>query len=291
MPRLLSSKLVVGAIVVLVTTSCDRTVTSTTLGGGLTGPTGTLNLAGPIEGVGPNTITLAGYTIRVDAQTVIRQGAIGLVLSDLTVGARSRVTALWEGDTLRATLVDVEDHVGSATQLRGVIHSVAGDGNSFQFRMGSQLIRGDRDTQVFDGPRAASFAALRDGLTVDVNGLQRAEHVYAADVTVRPADSRGAPSAPSPTPAPGPSPEPSPPPSPSPSPAPPSNPVTVAGVIGLLNGVCPSLVLGVNGSAVVTNESTSWVGGACTSLAPGASIEATGTRNGNAVVARQVAVK
>jgi len=265
---------------------------------------------GVIETVtAPDTIVVAGNRIQVGSQAIIRRGSIGLMFADLSVGARSRVTGESDGTTLRATLVELLDQVGTPMQLHGVIGGVAGDGNAFQFTVGNQLIRGDNETQVFDGPRNALANSLRDGDTVDVDGLRRSEHIYARSVTVRPSDSQGSAPPPStgpapspapqpPSPGPGPSPNPGPGPAPTPAPAPapspspgPSNPVTVGGTVGALSGACPLLVFTLSGSAVVTDNSTTWNGGTCLSLAPGGSAEASGTRNGSTLVARQVTIK
>jgi hypothetical protein len=66
--------------------------------------------------------------------------------------------------------------------------------------------------------------------------------------------------------------------------------VTLSGTVGAMSGACPLLVFTLNGSVVVTDNSTTWNGGTCLSLAPGGSAEASGTRNGSTLVARQVTV-
>ena len=277
-----------------------------------TTPTTTV-IEGTIDGLSsPDTIVLSGQRIQLDPRVVIRSGSMPVSFADLRLGARSRVTAESDGGSIRATLVDVLDPVGTATRLHGVVSGVAVDANGFQFQMGSQTVRGNGDTQVVEGTRPALGSSLHDGQIVDIDGLQRADYVYAALVAIRANDAAPAPTpspspspgpspspSPSPAPSPGPSPSPSPGPSPSPSPGPAPGPiptppipgggnVTVGGTVNSVSGSCPAIVFTMGGTAVVTDNNTSWTGGTCASLAPGGTAHATGTRNGNTIAARQV---
>jgi hypothetical protein len=85
----------------------------------------------------------------------------------------------------------------------------------------------------------------------------------------------------SPVPAPVPSPTPTP--TPMPTPPPPIVPsvTTISGAVSSLSGECPDLILTVNGTTVVTSQSTKFTGGNCKHLESGTGISATGTVLGN----------
>jgi hypothetical protein len=103
---------------------------------------------------------------------------------------------------------------------------------------------------------------------------------------------------PSPAPAPGPSPTPTPPttpvptptpaptPTPTPTPAPTPAPTitTISGTVRSLSGDCPDLTLTVNGTTVVTSQSTKFTGGNCKHLQSGLNISASGTVRGNGTI-------
>jgi hypothetical protein len=278
---LLNVLLVVALGGLLAVIGCDSVTSGPPSQPTLISPTvATRLIEGTIDGLAPNMIFVAANSIQLDSQTSIRSGLMGLSFADLRLGARARVTVLSDGTLLRATLVEVLDTVGTPTHLQGVIATMSGDENAFQFAIGSQLVRGDGGTQVFEGTHPSSVASLRNGMTVDVDGLQRAEYAYATNVKASGSGSGDSTSAPNPSPSPSPTPPPNSPPGP--------GELTVGGTVGNLSGVCPVLLFTLDGSAVVTNNSTQWSGGTCVTLAPGASVEATGTQSGNTIVARQV---
>jgi len=312
MARILASKLVLvcvlGATLMFAACDHDQASPATPSAGPQPGPTAVTarTIEGTIEGLAaPGSLVVSGTSIQLAPDAVIRSGSMGLTFADLRLGARSRVTADFDGTTYRAALIEVMDVVGTPTFLHGAVSGLTVDRNGFQFRIGNQLVRGNADTPVFMGSRPATASSLREGGMVDVNGLQRTEYAFATNVTVNGADPAPTPS-PGPTPMPNPSPNPNPTPSPSPSPSPsplPSplpNPVpspvpspgpsdvTVSGTVLSVSGSCPAISFTTSGSSVVTNNNTDWSGGACASLAPGAHVDATGAQNGNTVVARQV---
>jgi uncharacterized protein DUF5666 len=150
------------------------------------------------------------------------------------------------------------------------------DGDAFQFNLGSQVLRGNGITQVFEGKSLKTATSLRDGLTVDADGLLRTDYAYARRVTVPSADT----TTPSPTP------------TPTPTPIPPPLPTetTIGGVMGPVAGVCPVVAFPIGGQVVVTKSSTSYAGGSCADLVAGHSSEVSGTPAGNTVVAREIRI-
>jgi hypothetical protein len=228
-------------------------------------------IEGAIEGLAaPDTIVIGGERVILAYGAPIRSKSMPIAFSDLKVGARSRITAHADGATIRGSAVDVLDDVGSGATLHGTVSGLARDGGLFQFMLGGQLVRGDSLTQVDGTP--ATVDALRDGQTVDVDSLRRTDYAYARRVTIP--RSEPAPTAPAPTP----------------TPTPTGGETTVSGVLGPLEGLCPLLVFPVNGQVVVTNASTVYTGGTCTSLVAGGSAKVTGTPEGNTVVARQITI-
>jgi hypothetical protein len=218
-------------------------------------------------------------TVELASGAPILSASMPVNFADLRLGARVRVTAFSDGDIFRGALVDVLDVVGVPTQVQGVIAGLSRDQGAFQFLLGNRVIRGNSGTQTFEGDSPSSDASLQEGMAVDVDGLQRAEYIYASNVTVGESHaSGGAPGSASPSPNPDPNPSPSP------------GQVAVGGVVGNISGSCPLLLFNLDGSPVVTNGSTQWNGGACATLKPGASANATGTQDGDTVVAREVTV-
>jgi Domain of unknown function (DUF5666) len=182
---------------------------------------------------------------------------------------------------------------GSHSRIEGLISEFSGGASAFQFRLGNRLVRGDGGSKVIDGSRTRDGSALRNGLRVGVDGIDRGDHVYATTIALSRNDSNDSPSPsnPNPSPSPGPSRSPAPAPGPAPAPTPESNDTTVSGVLGSVSGTCPALVFPINGSVVVTNSSTVYAGGSCRSLVLGARADVQGTPNGGVVVAREIRIR
>jgi hypothetical protein len=177
-------------------------------------------------------------------------------------------------------------NVGSRDQMRGVISDLSGGAGGFQFRLGSRAVRGDGASKFIDGSRTRDGGALSNGMSVEVDGFDRGEPMYASTITRLAGNPPGG-GDPGGDPNPGPGgPNPGP-----PGPAPGSSDVTVNGILGAVTGVCPALVFPVNGSIVVTNSSTAYVGGSCQALVLGASAEVQGTQNGSTVIAREIRIR
>ena len=144
---------------------------------------------------------------------------------------------------------------------------------------------------VITNPNGNSAAVV--GVRVAVNqGPQRVGHAVIGGQPYTITQDAGSSSTPAPSPAPAPTPDPSPTPapiaSPSPTPAPPSTPVptttTISGTVRSFSGDCPNLTLTVNGTTVVTSQSTQFTGGNCKHLQSGDDISATGTVRSNGAI-------
>ena len=78
---------------------------------------------------------------------------------------------------------------GTPTVVRGGINRMTRSGSTgidVLFRVGDeQWVRGDAATVVLDGSSSTfNTTALRDGLSVTIEGRQRADYVYAGRVTI-----------------------------------------------------------------------------------------------------------
>jgi hypothetical protein len=239
-------------------------------------------IEGAIDAVGaPDTIVIAGQLIRLNAGATIRAGSMQLSFADLRAGLRARAPG--ERDSagaLRSSLVEVLDAVGVPASTHGIIQGFSGDGNDFQFRFGSQVVRGDANTRILDRGQQVPASALRDGVSSDVTGTQLSDHLQASTIAIDSSTAAGPPAA-SPAPSPG----------PSPGPGPGSGEITITGVLGPIAGACPVLSFPISGQAVVTNSATAFVGGSCEGLTVGGSAQVTGTPSGDVFVARTVTVK
>ena len=260
---------VIFALAALSLTGCDNTPSSPTAvvqSNPTTNPDptagGPQSIEGAIESIrSSNTIVIGGQSITLGPDATIRSGSARLAFADLRVGARARVAGARDGQgTLRASLVEVLDAVGVPTNTHGIIQGFSGDNNGFQFRFGSQLVRGDSTTRILDAGRPVSIESLRNGVSSDVGGILLSEHLHATTIGIDSSMQAGPPTG-SPSPS-GPSP------SPGPSPGPGSD-VTITGVMGPISGSCPAITFPISGQVVVTNSGTAFVGGSCEGLAAG----------------------
>lgn len=147
-------------------------------------------LEGRIESLPPTmpagTLKVAGRTVATDSSTQIRSGGSPLTIGDLEIGYRVHVTGHTSGGNLLATSIQVQNTITTIpVNVNGVIDSLTGDGTTFEFRIGSRIVRGDSNTEFFgDGNSADSFDDLANGARVEVKGLQRDGYVYAERIHI-----------------------------------------------------------------------------------------------------------
>lgn len=163
---------------------------------------GEAELKGTVEALPPTTAALtfkaAGKTVVTSASTVFVDGSATRSFADLKVGNRIEATGSFAGDTLTASRVEIEDHAGvpnpgptpaptpkpePEAELRGDISALTGTASSFQFTIGSRLVKGDATT-TFDGSSNSTrtFADLKNGVNVEVKGVQKDGFVQASRI-------------------------------------------------------------------------------------------------------------
>ena len=165
---------------------------------------GEAELKGVVEGLPPTTPALtfkaAGKTVVTNASTVFVNGSGTRTFADLKLGARVEAQGSFAGDTLTATRVEVEDHAGvpnpgpnptpaptpkpeQESELSGAVSALTGSASSFQFTIGSRLVKGDAATTINGSSNAAkTFADLKNGVNVEVKGVQKDGFVQASRI-------------------------------------------------------------------------------------------------------------
>lgn len=132
------------------------------------------------------TFVAGGRTVKTDGSTRIEQGGSTRAFTDLAIGQRVHVRGRISGAALLASLVQIQNtNTEIPVEINGVIDTVTGTAAAFQFKIGSRVIKGDTSTIFFgDGSATVTFAALKDGVRVEVKGSQRDGYVYATRIHV-----------------------------------------------------------------------------------------------------------
>jgi hypothetical protein len=151
---------------------------------------GESELEGRVESLPPTTAALtfvaAGRTVKTDGATQFVDGGQTRSFGDLRIGMRVHVKGQLAGDTFAATRVELQNsNAGVPVEVNGIIDTVTGSAASFQFKIGSRVIRGDNTTAFSgEGPSSQGFASLKDGVRVEVKGEQRDGFVLALRIHV-----------------------------------------------------------------------------------------------------------
>jgi hypothetical protein len=200
---------------------------------------GESELEGRVESLPPTMPALsfkaAGRAVRTDGGTRFLDGSITRAFADLQIGMRVHVKGTLAGDTLTASQVELQNANIVPVEVNGIIDSVAGTAATFQFNIGSRVIKGDVLTAFFgDGDKPDAFASLKDGTRVEIKGQQRDGFIYATRIHVNGPDTT-----PTPTPDPG-----------------QDTSASIQGVLTAMSGARPALVLTVATTTVRTTSTT-----------------------------------
>jgi hypothetical protein len=145
-------------------------------------------LEGRIESLPPTMaagmLNVGGWTVTTQASTRFEQGGVVRTFADLEIGMRVHVTGQTSGSSTMASLITIQNtNTWIPVNVNGVIDSVTGSAASFQFNIGSRVIKGGTATEFFgDGSSAAGFADLKEGARVEVKGEQRDGFVQATRI-------------------------------------------------------------------------------------------------------------
>jgi hypothetical protein len=151
---------------------------------------GEAELEGRVESLPPTMPTLtfkaAGRSVKTDSSTRFLDGSQTRTFADLKIGMRVHARGTLAGEQFTASLVELQNsNTAIPVEVNGVIDSLTGIASAFQFNIGSRVIKGDASTAFFgSGDKTTTFAALANGLRVEVKGEQRDGFVQATRIHV-----------------------------------------------------------------------------------------------------------
>src|SRR5207249_2189580 len=128
-----------------------------------------------------------------------------------------------------------EARAGARARAEGHDRRADGKRSGFQFTIATTLVKGDSTTAIRGGgDTSKTFADLKNGLTVEVRGVQREGFVQARRIEIE-----------------GPEDEPG------------DDEVEVEGTLGPVTGTCPAISSSVGSTKFMTSSSTKFEGAAC----------------------------
>jgi len=150
---------------------------------------GGAELEGRVESLPPTMLALtfkaAGRMVKTDGSTRFLDGSLTRSFGDLQLGMRVHVKGSLSGDTLNATLVELQNSQNVPVEVNGIVDSLLGSASAFQFNIGSRVVKGDLNTAFFgDGDKPDTFADLKNGVRVEVKGQQGNDFVYATRIHI-----------------------------------------------------------------------------------------------------------
>jgi hypothetical protein len=198
----------------------------------------TTELEGRVESLPPTVVDplsfkAAGRLVKTDASTRFQDGSQTRSFADLRIGMRVHVKGTTSGDTINATLVELQNsNVDIPVNVNGVIDTLTGTASAFQFKIGSIVVKGDGNTAFFgDGDSPDTFANLKEGVRVEVKGQQRDDFVYATRIHINDGDDDD-------------------------DESPEDTSASIHGTLKAIGGAVPALVLTVDTTTVRTSSST-----------------------------------
>jgi hypothetical protein len=225
------------------------------------------------------TFKVAGKTVITNASTAFADGSF----ASLAIGTSVEVKGTAAGDTITATRVEIVRAAAppptpappaptptpappapqpTEAEFTGTISALTGSASSFQFTVAGRVVKGDATTAItgeHDAP--ASFAALKNGGAVEIEGVQqvgfvRATRVHLEDAEAEPGDNgnagddnRGPGNA---------------------------GEARAEGTLGAVSGTCPAITSTVGGTRFTTSASTRF-DSACSAFKIGDRVEVRGT--------------
>jgi hypothetical protein len=126
---------------------------------------------------------VAGKTITTDGATTFAHGGEAYVFADLQVGWRVHVAGTSTSGGVLASRVEVQNTNGDIhVNVNGTVSALTGTASDFQFTVGRTLVKGGTAT-TFSG-KNNTFAALANGVRVEVKGQQKNGYVSATSIHV-----------------------------------------------------------------------------------------------------------
>jgi hypothetical protein len=187
-------------------------------------------LEGRVEALPPTTapgsLVVAGVTVTTDASTSFLMQGSPAAFADLAVGVRVHVKGSVSGDTVAASLIDIQNPNGSIpVEINGIVSSFQATATGFSFEVDDRLITGDANTEFFG---QSTPSDLQDGVRVEVKGEPRNGSVYAVRIHVDDTDDT----------------------------TPPETSASIEGLLTASSGTTPALTLTVAGTTVHTTDVT-----------------------------------
>jgi hypothetical protein len=237
---------------------------------------GETELKGVVEAVPPttaaSTFRAAGKLVVTNASTAFDNGT----LASLTIGMHVEAKGTLAGDTLTATRVEIEDArpatptpgptptpPSTEAEFSGTISALTGTAASFQFTVGSRVVKGDSTTSIIGSSNTVkSFADLKNGGAVEVKGIQRDGFVQASRIHLEGADDDNGDDNQND-----------------------KGEADAEGTLGAVSGTCPVITSSVGATKFATTASTRFDGAACTAFKSGDKVEVKGTKKADGSIA------
>ena len=150
---------------------------------------GQVELEGRIESLPTtpaNALIVAGRTVTVGTQTVIRDGNSAKTFADLAIGQRVHVKGRLGGSAIAADIITIQNtNTSIPVNVNGTVETLTGTSSAFIFFVSGREIRGDAATAFYgDNDVPLTFSELKVGSRVEVKGEQRDAFVFAVRIHI-----------------------------------------------------------------------------------------------------------
>lgn len=154
-----------------------------TLGSDTISNGGNVEMQGVIDSIlTGSSFSMGGQTIVTTSATQIVRGSTTLTFADLGPGQRVTVTGTQNGNQIQATRISIEEVGGTQPiTVSGTVTSLTGTASGFTFDLSSTVVEGNSGTIFTNG----SFASLKNGSLVTVQGQQGAGFVQATSIQIQ----------------------------------------------------------------------------------------------------------